>query len=232
MSVNRPAAGGGREILVAPERIGRWIDGFDRRHGVTSLAPTERGVVATAADGAVADCELPLAARLPVRPPEPGRDGWGGLLEFFADAACRDRRVGGVVARRGGFAIGVFDGARLVSSKVDSTYVQGRTAAGGWSQQRYARRRANQADKAVSAAAGVAARILTPVLDELYAVVTAGDRELVTAILADPRLSGVRERVIPPHFGDVAEPRLATLKELPGWFRMVRVHLTEPTPQS
>ena len=40
-------------------------------------------------------------------------------------------------------------GATLESSKVDSSYVQGTTKAGGWSQQRYARRRANQATRGV-----------------------------------------------------------------------------------
>ncbi|MFD0559317.1 hypothetical protein FB566_5282 [Stackebrandtia endophytica] len=229
MSVNRPAAGGGREILVTPERAAKWIDGFDRRHSVTSLSVIETGLRAEAADGAVAECSLPLGAHLSERAPrpEPGQE-WGPLLEFFAEAATRSRRVGAVIARRGAFAVGVFDGDRLITSKVDTTYVQGRTAAGGWSQQRYARRRSNQANKAASSAAAVVDRILSPLMDELYAVVTAGDRELVTAILADPRLEEVRARVAPPHWGDVAEPRLATLKALPERFRTVRIHLTEP----
>jgi len=229
MSVNRPAAGGGREILVTPERAAKWLDGFDQRHAVTSLSAIATGVRAEAADGAVAECSLPLGAHLSDRAPHPNPgEEWGPLLEFFAEAATRPRRVGALIARRGAFAVGVFDGDRLVSSKVDTTYVQGRTAAGGWSQQRYSRRRSNQASKAASTAAGVVDRILSPMMDELYAVVTGGDREFVTAILADSRLAQVRARVAPPHWGDVAEPRLVTLKALPERFRTVRIHLTDP----
>ena len=79
--------------------------------------------------------------------------------------ARRDRRVGVLLVRRAGFAVGVFEGATLVASKVDSTYVQGTTKAGGWSQQRYARRRANQASAAFAEAADVAVRVLTGPLD-------------------------------------------------------------------
>lgn len=228
MAVNRPAAGGGREILVTPDRIAKWVDGFDRRHAMCALTATDTGVRAVALDGAVAVCDLPLGATLPHGAPEPSEAaGWGGLLEFFAEAAARPRRVGAVIARRGAYAVGVFDGDRLTKSKVDTTYVQGRTAAGGWSQQRYARRRSNQASKAVKAAADVVDRLLSATLDELYAVVTAGDRDLVAAILEDGRLTEVKGRVHPPHFGDVAEPRRATLEKLPEWFRVVRIHLTE-----
>ena len=43
-----------------------------------------------------------------------------------------------------------------MSSKLDTSYVQGRTAAGGWSQQRFARRRVNQAKAAAEEAADIA----------------------------------------------------------------------------
>ena len=63
-------------------------------------------------------------------------------------------RTGLVLVRRGGYAVGVAAGERLTASKVGTRYVQSRTAAGGWSQQRYARRRVNQADELVAAVAG------------------------------------------------------------------------------
>ena len=72
----------------------------------------------------------------------------------------RPRRVGVLLVRRGGYAAGVFAGTTLESSKVGSSYVQGTTKAGGWSQQRFARRRANQASAAFAEAADVAVRIL------------------------------------------------------------------------
>ena len=62
-----------------------------------------------------------------------------------------------------GHAVGVFDGAALVASKVGSRQVHGRSAAGGWSQQRFARRREGQVRVALAAAADVAATLLLPV---------------------------------------------------------------------
>ena len=75
---------------------------------------------------------------------------------------------------------------KLVSSKVDTSYVQGRTAAGGWSQQRFARRRDNQAKAAAEEAADIAVRLLLPAVGATGRVVTGGDRRAVEAILADP----------------------------------------------
>ena len=69
-----------------------------------------------------------------------------------------------MLVRRGGHAVGVFRGAELLASKVDSSYVQGTTKAGGWSQQRYARRRANQSRAAFADAATTAVRVLLPTL--------------------------------------------------------------------
>lgn len=63
-------------------------------------------------------------------------------------------------------------------------------------------------------------------------MVTAGDKEAVSAILADPRLSALSDKLAPPHIGNVGEPKLATLKELPKKFWSVRIHLTEPVEDS
>ena len=71
--------------------------------------------------------------------------------------------------------------------------MQGKTKAGGWSQQRYARRRANQASQAYAEAADVVAMIILPRIDDLDAVVGGGDRAGVDEVLSDPRLgSGPR----------------------------------------
>ncbi|HWH29889.1 MAG TPA: Vms1/Ankzf1 family peptidyl-tRNA hydrolase, partial [Mycobacteriales bacterium] len=53
--------------------------------------------------------------------------------------ALAPRRVGVLLVRLGGFACGVFTGDDLVASKVGSRPVHGRSAAGGQSQQRFAR---------------------------------------------------------------------------------------------
>jgi hypothetical protein len=110
---------------------------------------------------------------------------------------------------------------------VDTFYVQSRTAAGGWSQQRYARRRVNQAKAAAEEAADLAVRLLVPRLDDLAALVAGGDRRTVEAILMDPRLAGVAERRA-SRFLAVAEPRLAVLEEAAGLARQVRILVQDP----
>jgi hypothetical protein len=120
----------------------------------------------------------------------------------------------------------VFDGDRLVASKVGSRLVHGRHAAGGWSQQRFARRREGQARVAAKAAAQDAARVLVPALPTLDAVVLGGDRRAVEPLRDDPRLAGVFA-LAADRFLATPEPRLAVLLGTPSQFRAVRVRLVE-----
>ncbi|MGY1811480.1 acVLRF1 family peptidyl-tRNA hydrolase [Blastococcus sp. SYSU D00820] len=213
----RPAAGGGRRLAIAPERLGRWLDGVADRHGVFTDVRTEDGRVAvTCADGT----ELTLTAPFPW---EPGP----ALLSSFTAAARRPRRAGVLLVRRGRWAVGVFDGTDLVVSKVDSRLVQGRTAAGGWSQQRFARRRANQTDAVVSAAADTAVRVLLPHAGTLEALFPGGDRGLVDDVLADPRLRALAAVHRGPAL-EVGDPTRAVLEGTPAQFRAVGVLLVEP----
>jgi hypothetical protein len=94
----------------------------------------------------------------------------------------------------------------VVESKVGQRHVQGRTKAGGQSQQRFARRRDNQARQAYEAAADHAARIL----GSTEAVVAGGDRTAVEEVLGDPRLRQVS--VTGPWLA-VPDPRRSVLDE-------------------
>ena len=91
--------------------------------------------------------------------------------------------------RKGGFAIARLSGATMTDHKIGRRHVQGKTKAGGWSQQRYARRRANQASAAYEAAADHAARILDGLRGP---VVTGGDHGGVDDVLTDRRLQSLR----------------------------------------
>ena len=91
-----------------------------------------------------------------------------------------------LLVRKGGFAVARLAGERIVESKVGQRHVQGRTKAGGQSQQRFARRRDNQARQAYEAAADHAARILGGPRGRWS---TGGDHAAVDEVLADPRLA-------------------------------------------
>ncbi|TDC56677.1 hypothetical protein E1212_01530 [Jiangella ureilytica] len=216
-----------RVLTVSPERLGGWLAGFATRHGTTTHRAGPDAVVVEAADGAVASCAVPFP---PLEPLDTGAP-YGGLLAHTA----RERRVAVLLVRRGGYAAGVFAGTRLVASKVGSRHVQGRTAAGGQSQQRFARRREKQTREAFEAAADVAARILLPHVADLDAVVTGGDRAAVDHVLADRRLTalaGLRDRAGGlPHLA-VPDPKLAVLRATPATFRAVRITLSEPDAEA
>src|SRR5690606_5938548 len=121
--------------------------------------------------------------------PVPSDGSHSAPLAEFVERVAAPRRLGLLLARKSAVALGVVEGDRLVQSKVDSWYVQGRTAAGGQSQQRFARRRVNQAAAGVRRAADLAVTRLLPAAPGLAALVTGGDRPTVEAILADPRLA-------------------------------------------
>jgi hypothetical protein len=211
----RPAAGGGRWVEVDPDRLPRWLAGFGERHG-DPVASVVAGVAHLAGgDGARAELH-----------PPPGAPSTADL-DAFVRAAAEPRHLGLVLARQAAVAAGVAVGPRLVSSKVDSSYVQGRTAAGGWSQHRFARRRENQARAAAGQAADVVAAVLLPVVADLVAVVTGGNRRTVEAVLADPRLGAVRDRRA-ERFLDVPEPRRAVLERAVAAARAVRIRITDP----
>ncbi len=196
---------GVREVSVAAARLPRWLAGFTERHGATATVSTPEWVELTGTDGAQAWIEVPFPPLV------------GGLTEHVA----RERRIAVLLVRRGGHAVGLFDGDLLLASKVGGSYVQGTTKAGGWSQQRYARRRANQADAAFAAAADAAVRVLTD--GRVEALVAGGDRPAVRAVLADPRLAGLPAPS--PPWLQVKDPKLRVLVATPEQFRALRVRL-------
>jgi hypothetical protein len=213
----RPATGGGRWVEVDPARLSRWLEGFTERHGPASPTVDDGVVRLAAADGGLAELHPPPGAA-------PTTD-----LDAFVAEARRLRRLGLVLARQSAVAVGVAEGDRLVASKVDTSYVQSRTAAGGWSQQRFARRRENQAKAAAGSAGDIVARLLLPEIGRLAAVVGGGNRRTVDAILADARLARVAA-LRAERFLDVPEPRLAVLQKAVAAAMAVRIRVVDPLP--
>ena len=212
--VERAAAGGGKWVDVAPGRLPRWLENFGARHG----SYTADGLTVTGADGASATLQVP-----------PGAGPVATVAELIR-VATEPRRLGLLLARKGAVAVGVADGDELVVSKVDRNYVQGRTAAGGWSQQRFARRRDNQAKAAVGDAVGIVARLLLPEVRSLAALVAGGDRSAVDAILAVPQLAAVAA-LRTGRLLDVPEPRHAVLVSAVAAARAVPILIREPVTE-
>ncbi len=168
------AGGNAKWLDVSAERFPGWVASFARRHGDSgslAAAPAAEAAVAfTAADGAVAECHPPFpeSFALPSGPAGPGKPagpeeiaGPGEIAALLAAHARVPRTVGVLLVRLGGYAAGVFTGypPALADSKVGSRLVHGRSAAGGWSQHRFARRREKQANEALEAAADTAAAV-------------------------------------------------------------------------
>jgi hypothetical protein len=233
--MKNPAAGGGRWVEVPPERLVTWIVTFAQRHGGATLdgraTPDETGaaVTFTAADGATAECHPPF-------PPVPSgvlASDVRPVAEALAAHAAADRTVGVLLVRLGGYAAGVFSGSppRLVDSKTGSRPVHGRSAAGGWSQHRFARRRENQAAIALRAAAGAAAEVFGRYgPDRLDAVVLGGDKRSAAGLRdlrGDTRLEKYLAKAT-GRFLTVPDPRLAVLRDIPRAFLATRIRLTEP----
>ena len=219
-----------RPVEVAPERLEGWIARFTGSHGeVTwSLAPSEdpgaspSAYLLSAADGSWARLQGWAEAPGPQLPPD---------LSPTAAWARPPGPVLTVLVRRGGYAVAVSSAdGRLLASKVGTRRVQSRTAAGGWSQQRFARRRANQADELVGALVGHAARVLEEGEGRggpVGALVLGGDPSLAAQALAElgvgarRRLPDLPSRDLP----DLPDPRRAVLEEALRRGRAVRVRV-------
>ena len=208
-----------RWLDIGPERIEGWLAEFTARHGETAGATdASRAVVTmTAADGAVAECHIPFP---------PLGAGHSDAADIAAHAAA-SRTVGVLLVRLGGYAAGVFTGSppKLVASKVGSRLVHGRSAAGGQSQQRFARRREKQAREALGAAADNAAAVLGPFDGRLDAVVLGGDKRSIAELRGDPRLGRYFDLAV-DRFLTVPDPRLAVLQGTPRLFRAIRIRLS------
>lgn len=205
-----------RTVSVRAERLPAWIDGFRRRHGSVNAERDDDRVIVSAEDAAVAVITVPF-------PPLPNTDD---PLAALLDHVAAPRRVGALLVRKSGYAVGVFAGDELITSKVGSRYVQGRTKAGGWSQQRFARRRSNQAQALYGEVAEQADRILSPEAGSLAGVATGGDRAGVAAVLDDHRLAPLRSLVL-PKLHAVPDPKLAVLRDFPSLFAAIEIGLNE-----
>jgi len=190
-------------VEVAPRRLAGWLDGFAERHGPPSTSLTSSHLLLSSPDGAESSITLIWGPLL-------GADPSAELVE----QVLRPRRPGALLIPQSSHAVGVFDGTELVIHSVGRHYVQGRTKAGGWSQQRYARRRHNQAERAYAKAAETATRLLVPEVTRLDGLILGGDGRALREVLLDPDLSALNALAdrLPRRVLPVPDPNLAVLR--------------------
>ncbi|WP_082369237.1 Vms1/Ankzf1 family peptidyl-tRNA hydrolase [Arthrobacter sp. ERGS1:01] len=191
-----------RTTLVTAARLPGWVERFSAAHGgLDTQRDTDDGVLLAMGDGATALLSPPW--------PDDGRPGRGtDLVERLVSLASQERSLGIVLARRGGFAVGVSAGGKLLAHKVGK---------GG-----------RQAGALAAKAAEEAARIFAGARFEYLA--TGGDKPLVAAVLAAPSLRSYANR---PHLAPlaVADPNHAVLQKAAADFCAVRIRVTDP-PQN
>ncbi|HEV7453238.1 MAG TPA: acVLRF1 family peptidyl-tRNA hydrolase [Pseudonocardiaceae bacterium] len=220
MSRTRELAAGGRAVEVEPERLAGFLDRFAAGHGgAVATAVTPQQVDVTAVDGWTASVPVPFGL-LPAQSGQ--RDGIA--VDDLLVHLMVPRTIGLLLVRLGGYSVGIARAGVVLTSSTGSRLVHGRTAAGGQSQQRFARRREGQARVALQAAANTAVRVLLPRATELDAIVVGGDTTALRTLAADPRLSALLERA-EPRVLDIPEPRRTVLDEAARRARCVEVQL-------
>jgi hypothetical protein len=207
MSKTRQVAGGGRAVEVAPDRLAGWFERFAGRNGgvrTTVLRPEQ--VVVTGGNGTTARSVVPFG-------PLHVEGTFDGLsVEALIDHMRRPRRIGLLLVRLGGHSVGLALGGDVLVSRTDRRLVHGRSAAGGWSQHRFARRREGQARQALQAAAADAFEVLVPRLSEMDALVLGGDRRALDELREDRRLARLFA-IADARILDIPEPRRTVLDE-------------------
>jgi hypothetical protein len=221
MSKTRQVAGGGRAVEVPPDRLEGWFDRFaGRNDGVRTTVFRPDEVVVTGGNGTTATVNVPFGPLKTV-------GSFGGLMiEPLLRHVLRSRRIGLLLVRLGGHSVGMARDGRVLVSRTDRHQVHGRSAAGGWSQKRFARRREGQARDALRAAADDAVEILVPRLSEMDALVLGGDRMALDELREDRRLAPLFA-VADTRILDIPEPRRTVLDDAAERAIMVEIVLVD-----
>ncbi len=203
---------------ISRERLVGWVNRFATRNaGLAGQSADDHRVTLTGGDGTTADIAVPL-------PPMSVRDR--DPLEALLDHLDNLGTLAIILVRGGAHSIGLARDGLVLTSSTDRQYLQGRTAAGGWSQQRYARRRGNQLTASLEHAADLAARVLGAGPSPA-GVILGGDPAAVERVLADRRLAGLLS--LPRRdFPDIPEPRRAVLDEIAARSTTVEITIRPP----
>ena len=122
--------------------------------------------------------------------------------------------VGVVLLRLGRFAVAVYEGDHLVSSKTDTRYVKGRHSAGGTSQKRYSRIREGQIKLIYEKTCQAVNDQFTPYLGDMQFVLLGGDKFTLNGLIKKcPMLDDLRNITLSRRL-NVRNPKRDTLESV------------------
>ena len=122
--------------------------------------------------------------------------------------------VGVVLLRLGRFAVAVYEGDHLVSSKTDTRYVKGRHSAGGTSQKRYSRIREGQIKLIYEKTCQAVKDQFTPYLGDMQFVLLGGDKFTLNGLIKKcPMLDDLKNITLSRRL-NVRNPKRDTLESV------------------
>ncbi|RJQ37642.1 MAG: hypothetical protein C4555_06030 [Dehalococcoidia bacterium] len=152
--------------------------------------------------------------RLVVLPPFPVKEKaiFGGYtVEPLRLMLETESTIGIVLLRLGAYAVGVFDGEKLVSSKVGTGLVHARHRQGGSSAARFRRHREKQAESFFSRVCGHMREHFESHLREMDYMVYGGEKFTLAAFQKECAFSGRLAQRVLPYRLDIRHPGQATL---------------------
>lgn len=121
--------------------------------------------------------------------------------------------IGTILIRLGRFAVGVWSGEKLLSSKTSTGNVHGRHKKGGSSQRRFERHREQQSHEFFVRACGHARAVMEPHLKEIEYLVYGGGKETIRNFRQQcPFLSRLKTPELPPLLA-IPDPRRSVLED-------------------
>jgi len=153
--------------------------------------------------------------KLLIRPPFPLTEQYiapGGDIEPLRLLLEHDFTIALVLVRLGAFAIGVWQGESLLTSKTGTGLVHGRHRKGGSSQRRFERHREKQVDVFLERVCGHARQQIEPYIRQLDFFVYGGAWTTFATLRKEcPFLRQFEERSLPPLL-DIVRPRRRVLE--------------------
>ena len=217
---------------ITPGRCRESLRELEARvgHGLEELSQVAQRVEGSPTGAVVFWSEGDTRTALPPFPVSEDRllDGWD--VTDLRVMLAKDYLIGVVLLRLGRFAVGVFRGETLVSSKTDTRYVKGRHSAGGTSQGRFQRIREKQVQQIFQKTCSVAKEKFLPFEAQMDYILLGGERFTVQAFL---KSCDYLRRLSPKILGtllNVREPRHDALEAIIGTIWETRVLSIQTQP--